>query len=47
MPSKCVSQPDETKVKTAINTAFNITLPEVFIFPLKIYQQQNSECGNQ
>ena len=47
MPSKCVSQPDETKVKTAIKTAFNITLPEVFIFPLKIYQQQNSECGNQ
>jgi len=28
MPSKCVSQPDETKVKTAIKTAFNITLPE-------------------
>ena len=46
-PTKCVSQPDETKVKTAIKTAFNITLPEVFIFSLKIHQQQNSECSNQ
>ena len=31
MASKCVSQPDETKVKTAINSVFNITLPEVFV----------------
>ena len=40
MASKCVSQPDEAKVKSAIKTAFNITLPEVFIFSLKIFHRK-------
>ena len=41
MASKCVSQPDETKVKTAINSVFNITLPEVFFISLlKIFHQK-------
>ena len=40
MASKCVSQPDEAKVKSAIKTAFNITLPEVFMSLLKNFHHK-------
>ena len=41
IPTKCVSQPDETKVKTAIKEIFGLTVPEVGKFPKFLLRRDN------
>ena len=41
VPTKCVSQPDEKKVKTTIKEVFGLTVPEVGPYRKEAYQNSS------